>query len=89
VDAEDLLIHNGSKGQAVEDVAEDAPELDVVAALALVVEPVDARDAVALVVPAEQEEVLRVLHRAPGSHALRFKLLRQAEACHSAVTPGP
>ena len=61
MDAEDLLVHDRGEGEAVEDVAEHAPQLDVVPALALVVKAVDARDAVALVVPPEQKEILRVL----------------------------
>ena len=71
VDAEDLLVHNRRERQAVEDVAKHAPQFDVVPPLALVVEPVDARDGVALVVPAQQEEVLGVLH-----------LVRQQKANH-------
>ncbi|KAJ8523567.1 hypothetical protein ON010_g17552 [Phytophthora cinnamomi] len=61
VHAEDLLVHDGRHGQAVEAVREGLPELDVVAALALVVEAVDAVDGRALVVAAQDEEVLRVL----------------------------
>lgn len=38
VDAEDLLIDDCGEREAVEDVAEDAPQLDVVATLALVIE---------------------------------------------------
>ena len=58
---EDLLINDGGDGQAVEAVGESLPKLDVVASLALVVETVDAVDGSALVVTAENEEVLRVL----------------------------
>ncbi len=59
VAAEDLLVDDGRHGQTVEAVGEGLPELDVVAALALVVEAVDAVDAGALVVAAQQEKVLR------------------------------
>ncbi len=58
---EDLLINDSSNWQAVEAVSEGLPQLDVVAALALVVEAVDAVDGCALVVTTEDEEVLRVL----------------------------
>lgn len=57
---EDLLIDNGSNRQAVEAIGEGLPELDVVAALALIVEPVDTVDRGAFVVAAENEEVLGV-----------------------------
>lgn len=58
--AEDLVIDDGGDGQAVEAVGEDLPEADAEAALALVVEAVDAVDGGALVVAPEQEEVVRV-----------------------------
>jgi hypothetical protein len=61
VHGEDLLIDDGSDGQAVEAVGESLPQLDVVSSLALIVETVDAVDRGALVVTAENEEVLRVL----------------------------
>lgn len=58
---EDLLVDDGGNRQAVEAVGESLPQLDVVAPLALVVETVDTVDGCALVVTAEDEEVLRVL----------------------------
>jgi hypothetical protein len=58
---ENLLVDDGGDGQAVEAVRKSLPQLDVVAPLALVVEPVDAVDRRALVVAAQHEEVLRVL----------------------------
>jgi hypothetical protein len=61
VHGEDLLIDDSSNGQAVEAVGESLPQLDVVSSLALIVETVDAVDRGALVVTAENEEVLRVL----------------------------
>ena len=61
VHAEDLLVDDGGDGQAVEAVGEGLPQLDVVAALALVIETVDAVDGRALVVASQQEEVLGVL----------------------------
>jgi len=60
VHAEDLVIDDGSDGEAVEAVGEELPEADAEAALALVVEAVDAVDGGALVVAPEQEEVVRV-----------------------------
>lgn len=58
---EDLLVNNRGNGQAVEAVGEGLPQLDVVTSLALIVEAVDAVDGRALVVAAQDEEVLRVL----------------------------
>ncbi len=58
---EDLIVDDGCDGQAVEAVRKCLPQLDVVSALALVVEAVDAVDARALVVTSEYEEVLGVL----------------------------
>lgn len=58
---EDLLVDDGSDGQAVEAISESLPKLDVVSSLALIVETVDAVDRGALVVTTENEEVLRVL----------------------------
>ena len=56
----DLLIDDSGDRQAVEAVRKCLPQLDVVASLAFVVEPVDAVDRCALMVAAENEEVLRV-----------------------------
>jgi hypothetical protein len=61
VHREDLLIDDSSDRKAVEAVGEGLPQLDVVSSLALVVEAVDAVDGSALVVTAEDEEVLGVL----------------------------
>jgi hypothetical protein len=44
VHGEDLLVNDGSNGKAVEAVGESLPELDVVSALALIVEAVDTVD---------------------------------------------
>lgn len=48
--SEDLLIDDGSNGQAVKAVGESLPQLDVVPPLALIIEAVDAVDGSALVV---------------------------------------
>jgi hypothetical protein len=61
VHGEDLLVNDGGDGQAVEAVGEGLPQLDVVATLALIVEAVDAVDGRALVVAAQDEEVLGIL----------------------------
>lgn len=58
---EDLLVNDRGNGQAVKAVGESLPQLDVVTSLALIVETVDAVDGRALVVAAQDEEVLRVL----------------------------
>jgi len=75
VHAEDLLVNDGRNGQAVEAVGEGFPQFDVVAALALVVEPVDTVDGGALVVAPQQEEVLRVLDFVSQQQAHSLKTL--------------
>jgi len=61
VAAENLLVDDGCNGETVEAVGERLPELDVVPPLAFVVESVYPVDAGALVVSAEQEEILGIL----------------------------
>jgi hypothetical protein len=61
VHGEDLLVDDGGDGQAVEAISEGLPQLDVVPSLALVVEAIDAVDGGALMVAAEDEEVLGIL----------------------------
>jgi hypothetical protein len=61
VHGEDLLVDDSSDGQAVEAVRKCLPKLDVVAALAFVIEAIDTVDGGALMVASENEEVLRVL----------------------------
>jgi len=61
VHTEDLLINNSANGKAVEAVSEGLPQLNVVAALALVVETVDSVNGSTLVVATKNEEVLREL----------------------------
>mmetsp|Transcript_2704 Transcript_2704/g.3708 ORF Transcript_2704/g.3708 Transcript_2704/m.3708 type:complete len:226 (+) Transcript_2704:410-1087(+) len=60
--AEDLVVDEGGDGHAVEHILELFPDADRVAALALVVEAVDAVDLAALVIAAQQEEVLLELY---------------------------
>jgi hypothetical protein len=61
VHSEDLLVNDGGNGEAVKAVGESLPELDVVSALALIVETVDTVDRGTLVVSTQNEEVFRVL----------------------------
>ena len=58
VAAEDLVVDDAGDGEAVEGVSEGLPQLDVVAALHLVKEAVNPVNAGALVVSAQDEEVL-------------------------------
>lgn len=58
---EDLLIDNSCNRQAVEAVREGLPQLDIVSALAFIVEAVNAVDGGALVVATQDEEVLGIL----------------------------
>jgi hypothetical protein len=59
--AQDLLVDAGTDRHTIEGVAEGLPELDVVAALAIIVEPVDSGNTGTFVVPTKGEEVFRVL----------------------------
>ena len=61
VHGENLLVDDSGDGKAVEAVGEGLPELDVVPALALIVETVNTVNGGALVVPTEDEEVFGVL----------------------------
>ncbi len=61
--ADYLFINEPTDWQAIEDVAELLPHLDVVPALALVVKSIDACHGSALVVSPELKKVLRVLDR--------------------------
>jgi hypothetical protein len=58
VHAENLVIDEGRNGHAIENILELFPDADWVAALALIVEAIDSIDLSALVVTAQQEEVL-------------------------------
>lgn len=75
---ENLLVDDGSNWQAVEAVSEGLPQLDVVAALALIVETVNAVDGGALVVATENEEVLWVLDLVGEEEADGLKRLLSA-----------
>lgn len=58
---EDLLVNNSSNGQAVETISKGLPELDIIPALAFVVEAVDTVDRGTFVVAPKDKEVLRIL----------------------------
>merc|ERR1711991_587827 len=75
VGAEDLLVDHCADGEAVEAVGKRLPQLDIVPPLALVIEPVDPVDRRALVVPAQNEKVLGVLHLVRQQHADRLQRL--------------
>ena len=55
---EDLVIDECSDGHAIEYVLEFFPHADGVATLAFVIESIDAIDLTALVIAAQQEEIL-------------------------------
>lgn len=57
---ENLLVNNGGNGKAVEAIGESLPELDIIAALALIVEAVNTVDRGTLVVTSQDEEVLGI-----------------------------
>jgi hypothetical protein len=61
VHTENLLINKSCDGKAIEAISEGLPQLDVIAALALIVKSVNTINGCALVVASEEEEVLRVL----------------------------
>ncbi len=75
---EDLLVNDRCDWQAVEAVRKCLPQLDVVASLALVVKSVDAVDGGALVVAAENEEVLWILDLVREKQADGFERLLAA-----------
>lgn len=55
---EDLFVDDGSDRQAVEAIRKSLPQLDVVSALALIVEAVNTVDAGTFVVSSQDEEIL-------------------------------
>lgn len=72
---EDLLVNDGCDRQAVEAVRKCLPQLDVVPALALIVETVDAVNRGALVVATQNEEVLWILDLVGQQEADGFERL--------------
>lgn len=75
VHRKDLLINDRRNGKAVEAVGKRLPQLDVVTALAFIVETVDTVDRGTLVVSAEDEEVLRVFYLVGEEQANGFQRL--------------
>ena len=73
VHAEDLLVHHGSAREAVKAVCEGLPQLDSKAALALVVEAIDAVDGRTLVISPQNEEVFGVLDLVRQQEAYCFE----------------
>lgn len=61
VTAEDLLVDDGRNWKTVEAVGERLPQLDIVSSFTLIVEAVDSVDARALVIAAQEKEILRIL----------------------------
>ena len=76
--ADNLVVNQRRNGHAVEHVLELLPQADVVSALALVVEAVDAVNLATLVVAAQQEEVLLVLALVGQQQNDRFQGLLSA-----------
>ena len=60
--AKNFLINQSGNWQAVETVGESLPQLDVVTALALIIEAIDSVDRGAFVVTSKKKEILRVLN---------------------------
>lgn len=73
--AEDFLVDDRSDWQAVETIREGLPELDVVPSLAFVVKAIYPVYARALVIAAQQEEVLRVLDLVRQQQTYRLQRL--------------
>ena len=61
--ANDLVADEGRHRETIENVAENLPELDAVATLALVIETVDSVDGGALVIASQKEEILGISKR--------------------------
>lgn len=74
MNAEDLVVDDGSDWEAVEAMDELFPELERISSFALIVESVNPVDGPALVVSPQQEKVLRV-----------FDFVRQEQADHLEV----
>jgi hypothetical protein len=78
VHAQNLLIDDCCNRQGVEAVRERLPQLDVVAALALIVETVNSVDGSTFVVAAQDEKVLRVFDLVSQKQANYFQTLLSA-----------
>jgi len=73
--ANDLVIDAATDWQAVKDIAELLPKLDIIAALALVIESINPGNRRALVVSAKHEEVLGKLELVCEQKRNGFKTL--------------
>ena len=60
--AENFLIKNSSNRKAVEAISESFPQLDIIAPLALIIEPVDPVYAGTFVIASQQKEILGILN---------------------------
>jgi len=92
--AKDFLVDNGSDRQAIEAVCEGLPDLHIVTPLALVVEAVDAVDRGALVITAQDEEVLWKFDFERQQQANCFQrllspILSSHRATHTSNAPPP
>jgi len=87
VHAKNFVIDEGCNGQAIEAVGEDFPELDSVAALTLIIKPVNSVDAGTLVVSSEKEEVLGEFNfvRKQQTHSLKRLLATVDVVAHEKV----
>ena len=61
MDAEDLVVDDGSDREAIEALDAFLPKFKRVASFALIVEAIDTIDRTTLMVTSQQEEILRVL----------------------------
>lgn len=60
--AQNSVFNEGGDGEVIEQINEFFPELDIVSAFALVLEPVDASDVLVLVVASKQLHFVRVFY---------------------------
>ena len=76
--ANNLVINDGAAGQAIKGIAKLLPHLDRESTAALVIKAINAIDAGALVVSAQQKKVLRVLDLVGKQEADDFERLLSA-----------
>lgn len=70
---ENFLVDDCCNRQAVEAIGECLPQLNVIPPLAFIVETIDAVDRCTLVVPSQDEEILRILDLVREKQANGFK----------------
>jgi hypothetical protein len=61
VHTDNFIVNDGTAGQTVECIAKLLPHLDGKSATALIIEPVNAINARALVISSQEKEILRIL----------------------------